>query len=112
MPPQKLVTDIRSVSGKWEGRNEFGNPLLMTMKEDGTFSVMITVPGGSQVERKGRARLENGELVYDAELSSGKLTLHEGDNRRVLVMHGTYKPIAATAAGVSGNFTSESREVK
>jgi hypothetical protein len=102
------VDDVREIAGKWEGRNEWGSVVILTVEGDGKFVASIMTSSGV-ARRNGMARIEGGELLYDADLSSGELTFRGDAKPRLLTMHGTYKPQAA-ALGATGNFKTDFRE--
>jgi len=89
-PPQRTVSDFKTIAGTWKGYNDAGQPVTLIIQNDGRFDAIITTPLET-FRRKGAIRIDGQELSYDADLSYGKVTYHEGDGRRRLFLHGTLK---------------------
>jgi len=75
LPPAKPIANFQDIAGKWEGTSAW-----VEFKADGTYTWFIGRNSGT-----GTMRIEGGD-VYWASSSGrrGKMTLHEGEGRRVL----------------------------
>ena len=105
------VARLDELAGKWLGYNEGGNPVDFLIQIDGQFEAKIRdVHSGQIFIRHGKIRLENSEVLYDADLSDGKITLHPNGQKRKFILHGTYKSNMGTLSG--RHFLTEYSEVK
>ena len=95
-PPQRPITSLGQLAGTWTATNPDGQPVRLVMQPSGSFEAAITTRTGT-VTRKGQARLDGGEVKYDADLSTGTITYHEEGQRQVFVLHGTMKPNTNTS---------------
>jgi len=89
LPPVRAVQqeDVASLAGVWEGQSVIpgsaSSPLTMTVKSDGTFIFV-----GTRATTPGRLWISDGKILYESAFSTGTMTLHEGDGKRVLVWDG------------------------
>jgi hypothetical protein len=105
------VTRLDELAGQWRGWNAEANPVDFVIQTDGSFEARITIMRTNQlVIRRGKIRLENSEVLYDADLSYGKITLHSDGQKRKFILHGTYKTNMGTLAGQ--NFETEYSETR
>ncbi len=97
------VTRLDELAGQWRGWNPDGNPVEFVIQADGSFEARITIRGGRRNNevfiRHGKIRIENNEVLYDADLSYGKITLHPDGQKRKFILHGTYKTNMGTLSG-------------
>ena len=87
---QRPVADFKAIAGAWRGSNNLGNPVDLTVYDDGRFDAVITTPQQT-LHRKGQIRREGQQLMYDTDSSYGQVTYYEGDGKRKLIMSGTLK---------------------
>ena len=101
--PSIPVTHLDELAGQWRGWNPDGNPVDFLIQADGSFEARITIMGGRRnnevVIRRGKIRLENSEVLYDADLSYGKITLHSDGQKRKFILHGEYKANMGALSG-------------
>ncbi|MFQ5912951.1 MAG: hypothetical protein ACE5JS_07195 [Nitrospinota bacterium] len=92
LPPQRLIRDIESIAGMWEGNltyheSFFGTTQVgatWTIHRDGTFE-MVT----NRARAKGTLKIDHGNLLFfDGPRASGFATLHEGPDERLLLSAG------------------------
>ena len=105
------MTRVDELAGDWRGWNNDANPVDFVVQADGSFEARIrNAKTGQVTTRRGTMRLENGEVLYDADLSFGKITLHPDGQKRKFILHGTYKANMGTQSG--RNFQTEYSEAK
>jgi hypothetical protein len=87
LPPQRPVTDLRSIAGTWEGTVVTAQgaslPSRATINADGSGVTTLPVgPGRFDIVYQVR----DGAVLYTSKTSgrTGTCRLHEGDGRRVL----------------------------
>ncbi len=81
-----LVKRRRVESGKWEELGKSGGrsyPVEATIGRDGSFQ-MVSDLSGPPGQIVGTIRISGGEVFYDDTVSSGTISLHESEARRVL----------------------------
>ena len=84
LPPVKAINSIKDIEGTWEGpfTSERGSNVFttVTISADGEISLK-----NERIDRLRRLRIENGKAVIG---KGSKMTLHEGERKRVLVLKG------------------------
>lgn len=97
LPPARTLraADTASLAGEWVGTltgalggSSFAGrraSVRVTVAPDGSFtSIVDNVPG------VGKARIEDGKILFEGSVARGVATLHEGGGRRVLKGTGTW----------------------
>jgi hypothetical protein len=91
LPPAKPATDIKALTGKWEGKATASTgrqfTVTRTIKDDGTWEAIIPELSNPGPRFTGTVRVDKGRYVWRSDTTgrTGTFTLHEGDGRRVLV---------------------------
>lgn len=89
LPPAKPIADLTDIAGKWEGwgGNERGTGAYqITIKEDGSYDGFAPGVGPAGKKYNGIVRLSGGKIRLQSHTTgvTGTITLHEGDEKRVL----------------------------
>ena len=89
-PPPPPAADLKPIVGTWRGSNSAGSPVDLTVYANGSFEAIITTPQQT-LHRSGQIRVEDQQLVYDADSSYGRIAYIENAGKRRLIMSGTLK---------------------
>lgn len=89
-PPPPSAADLKLIVGTWQGANSAGSRVDLIVYANGSFEAIITTPQQT-LHRTGQIRMENGQLVYDADSSSGRIVYVENGGKRRLIMSGALK---------------------
>ena len=88
LPPARAVQpeDLARLAGVWEGFSIIPGggsaQVTATIKPNGEFMLV------GRAATPGRLWISDGKIQYESAFSTGMMTLHEGDGKRVLVMNG------------------------
>jgi hypothetical protein len=89
LPPERPVTSINDIVGKWRGTVRFGlGPFEFVNVTINPDSTMVMEWGSST--KWGRVTLANGRASFDLGIWSGSLYYLEGPGERVLLMKANF----------------------
>ncbi len=85
LPPERSVTDLRAIEGRWRGNIKFGlgpyEIFYLTVNPDAAI-----VASWGATTRWGKITLEKGKVRFDLYIWSGDLYYFEGPGSRVILM--------------------------
>jgi hypothetical protein len=89
LPPAVRVTDLKGLAGTYSGTmkevSKLPRPARIVAQGDGRFEITVAAPDGFRTT--GLLMLEpDGTLSYEYDTIKGKAVVHEGDNRRVIIL--------------------------
>jgi hypothetical protein len=104
LPPERPVTDLKAIAGRWQGFTVVGGnrfDLTSTIREDGTYENIIPALSNPGPRFTGRVRVEGGQFRWRSDTTgrTGTWTLREGDGQRVIVSraddggYSEYRPV-------------------
>jgi hypothetical protein len=89
-PHPQRAADLKLIVGTWRGANSAGSRVDLLVYANGSFEAIITTPQQT-LHRIGQIRVENEQLVYDADSSYGRIIYVENSGKRRLIMSGALK---------------------